>query len=481
MEITAPVRVAETHISVLLFFGNKVYKIHKPVNFDFLDFRDRTARARDCHREVELNRRLAPDVYLGVADIVMNGEPVDHMVVMRALPEERQLASLLHSDEDLEMRLDSVAAVLASFHRNAVRSAEISECASRAALALKWRENFEEVTRLVDSPLDPGVEAEIRSLVSHWLSSHEALLETRIAEGHICDGHGDLQASDIYCLDDGIRILDCLEFSDRLRWDDICADVAFLAMDLERSGRPDAAAMFVRAYERHSRGRLPPSLLHFHIGLRAYVRAKVACLRSEQDAGVSTSAVELQALALKHLRSARSALVIVGGLPGTGKSTLAAGLAAKTGWALLRSDELRRHLSVGPDRYAPRSRAAVYDELLRSARERIEEGRSVILDASWISAEERAAAAQLAEDTHVEFLAICCTCDDLVGADRIGQRLARGDDVSEATVAVRGEMEAGMDEWPSAIVIDTSRLAASVNLENALSELVPEAPPDGPE
>ena len=84
-------------------------------------------------------------------------------------------------------------------------------------------------------------------------------LETRIAEGHICDGHGDLQASDIFCLDDGVRILDCLEFSDTLRWDDVCADVAFLAMDLERLGRPDAARMFVRAYERHSGVRLPPS------------------------------------------------------------------------------------------------------------------------------------------------------------------------------------------------------------------------------
>ena len=225
------------------------------------------------------------------------------------------------------------------------------------------------------TPLDPRVEAEIRCLVAHWLDSHQALLATRIAEGRICDGHGDLQATDIYCLDDGIRILDCLEFSDRLRWDDVCADVAFLAMDLERLGYPDAARLFVRAYERHSGHRLPPSLLHLHIGLRAYVRAKVACLRSEQDAADSDSAVALQALALKHLRSARSAVVLVGGLPGTGKSTLAAGLAAETGWVLLRSDEIRRHRSVGPDRYAPESRAAVYEELLRSARERLAGGR----------------------------------------------------------------------------------------------------------
>ncbi len=203
----------------------------------------------------------------------------------------------------------------------------------------------------------------------------------------------------------------------------------------------------------------------------------MACLRSEQDAAGSNAPVELQALALRHLRSARTAVVLVGGLPGTGKSTLAAGLAAKTGWMLIRSDELRRHQSVGPDRYAPGSRAAVYEELLRSAQERIEQGESVILDASWISAEERARAARLAEDANAELLAICCRCDDSVGADRIKRRLACGEDVSEATVAVRDAMEAGMDEWPSAIVIDTSHSAASVNLENAFSELVPRSSP----
>ncbi len=474
---TAHVRVAETHISVLLFFGDRVYKFHKPVHFDFLDFSDRTTRAADCHREVELNRRLAPDVYLGVADLVMDGEPLDHMVVMRALPEARQLASLLQSDQGIEAWLDRVAELLSSFHQTAKRSAEISSCASPSAIELKWKENFEEVTRLGASPLDPRIEAEIRCLVVHWLDSHQALLENRIAEGHICDGHGDLQASDIYCLDDGIRILDCLEFSDRLRWDDVCADVAFLAMDLEHLGYPDAAAMFITAYERNSGDRLPPTLLHFHMGLRAYVRAKVACLSSEQDVAVSNSALALQTLALKHLRSARSVVVLVGGLPGTGKSTLAAGLAAETGWVLLRSDEIRRRRSVGSDRYAPGPRAAVYEELLTSARERLEEGESVILDATWISIQERALAARLAEDAKAELVALCCICDDSIGGDRIRQRLARGDDVSEATVAVRDVMEAGMDEWPSAIVIDTSRSGASVNLEKALSGLVPSVAP----
>ena len=292
-------RIAETHISILIFAGDKVYKVRKPVRFDFVDFTDRAERSLDCHREVDLNRRLSPDVYLGVADLVMDGEPVDHMVVMRALPEERQLASLLRRDADIETWVDSVAATLSTFHATAKRSAQISACASPAALADKWEQNFEEVARLVNTALDPSTESEIRSLVALWLGSHRALLETRIAEGHICDGHGDLQASDIFCLDDGARILDCLEFSDALRWDDVCADVAFLAMDLERHGRPNAARLFVKAYERYSGTRLPPSLLHLYIALRAYVRAKIACLRSQQDAKAENPARDLQILARK--------------------------------------------------------------------------------------------------------------------------------------------------------------------------------------
>ncbi len=393
---TPAVRTIETHISILVFVGDRVYKIRKPVRFEFLDFRDRGARALDCRREVELNRRLAPDVYLGVADVVMDGEPVDHMVVMRALPEDRQLTALLRSDPHIGAWLDLIAATLSSFHARAKRSESISASASPSVLEQKWKGNFEEVRRFVGVTLPSSVESQIQSLVALWLTRHRALLETRIADGHMCDGHGDLQASDIFCLDDGIRILDCLEFSDTLRHDDVCADVAFLAMDLQHLGHPEAAQTFVRAYEGHSGSRLPPPLLHFHVALRAYVRAKVACLRSEQEADAADSAIELHGLALRHLRSARSALVLVGGLPGTGKSTLATGLAEETGWTLVRSDEVRRQGPMGPDRYAPDALATVYEELLQVAQNRLEQGDSVILDASWISAAQRARAAQVA-------------------------------------------------------------------------------------
>ena len=110
------------------------------------------------------------------------------------------------------------------------------------ALKAGWDANFEETERFVGAILVPATEREIRASVARWLAAHETLLDDRIASGTVCDGHGDLQAEDIFCLDDGVRILDCLEFSDQLRYGDVCADVAFLAMDLERLGRPDAAS-----------------------------------------------------------------------------------------------------------------------------------------------------------------------------------------------------------------------------------------------
>jgi aminoglycoside phosphotransferase family enzyme/predicted kinase len=460
-------KVVETHISLLFFVAGRVYKLRKPVRFGFLDFTERTAREHDCHREVALNRRLAPDVYLGVADVAIDGVPVDHMVVMRALPEERRLAALVRGDRDVAPWLDRIAATLASFHATAAeRSDRISAAGSPDARRSEWESNFAEARRFVGPILDEADEAEIQASVFQWLGRHAGLLEERAASGQVCDGHGDLQAEDVFCLDDGVRILDCVEFSDSLRHGDVCADVAFLAMDLERLGHLDAAREFVRRYEAHSGNALPRSLLHQYIALRAYVRAKVECLRYEQGAPeCDERARMLHGLAVRHLRQARHVLVLVGGLPGSGKSTLALGLGAMTGWAVLRSDELRREL-VGdaPRRYAPEAVDAVYEALTQRARRHLEAGESVILDASWVDAGHRAAAARVATDTGSELFELCCRCGDDVAAERIKSRRSSGTDASEATFDVRAALSRRVDAWVTARVIDTSEAAPAASL-----------------
>jgi len=480
--------VVETHISILFFVGDRVYKLRKPVQLGFVDFRQRAARAADCRREVTLNRRLAPDVYLGVADLVMAGAPVDHLVVMRRLPEGRRLATLAREGAVLDGWLQQIADVLVSFHRSADRSPEISAAGTGASLCAGWEANFAETDRFVGPVLDQAIEAELRPLALDWIAGREHLLGSRIAAGRVCDGHGDLQAEDIFCLDDGVRILDCVEFSDRLRYGDVIADVAFLAMDLERLGHADAGADFLRRYEEISGDQFPPSLIHHYCASRAYVRAKVACLRSAEGVDEArTQARQLQALALDHLRAARVVLVLVGGLPGSGKSTVAAGLAQARGMTVLRSDEIRQEGGVveepapgyGLGRYSRASRARVYQELVRRAESRLGSGDSVVLDASWQDAGWRDAARALAERTSSQLVELCCVVDPTEAVDRMRRRALAHTDPSEATAEVREAMRGSMDPWDTAIVVDTSHLAPDQAVDRALSALTSCRTPTG--
>jgi predicted kinase len=244
-------------------------------------------------------------------------------------------------------------------------------------------------------------------------------------------------------------------------------------MDLERLGHPELAERFLAAYREHTDDNWPTSLAHHHIAYRAHVRAKVAVIRAAQ--GRTTAAADarrLLDLALRHLDAGRVRLIVVGGLPGTGKSTLAAGLGDQFGAAVLRSDEIRKELAglaptapagaaFGQGIYAPDATAKTYTTVLDRAEIALSQGESVVLDASWTDEHWRALAAAVAERTHSELVELCCSAPAPIAADRMRQRALTGTDPSDATPEIARTMGASMAAWPTATVIDTSGAPAT--------------------
>jgi aminoglycoside phosphotransferase family enzyme/predicted kinase len=465
--MTNAAQVSETHISVVLLIGDQAVKIKKPVRFPFIDLSTPELRKVACEREVELNRRLAPDVYLGVVDIVgPDGVTCDHVVLMRRMPGERRLSTLVRGGKVDNADLFALARLLTAFHAGAETSPTIDAAATRDAVRERWEAGFAEIQPFVGSGVSRNAETEIEELARTYLDGRAPLFASRIERKRIVDGHGDLLAGDIFLLDDGPRVLDCLEFDDNLRYGDVLADIAFLAMDLERVGAAAVASQLLAAYRELSGETHPISLEHHYIAFRAHIRAKVALLRgsAENEAEAET----LIRIALSHLRRARVRLILVGGDPGSGKSTLARGIADRTGWVVVRSDEVRKDLvgvgheehmtsAIGEGIYDETTTVATYSAVLDRARTLLEHGESVILDATWRDADARRAAVEMAESTSSELVEIRCDAPIAVREQRVRRRSRRGGDASDATTEITRRLVGSTDPWPGATVVDTTQ------------------------
>ncbi len=466
-----PAAAHETHLSWITLVGDRAYKLLRPVDLGFVDHRDREARRRALLREAEVNRRFAPDVYLGVLDVCdADGAPCDHILAMRRMPAERSLARLLDAP-DAPDHVRAVAGAVAALHARSPGGEEVAAAGAPARRRADWHDNMVQMLHHAPGVVAEDDAAEAVALAHRYLDGRAPLFAQRLTDGWIRDGHGDLLAADTYCLDDGPRFLDCLAFDDALRAGDVLADVAFLAMDIEHRGHPALARSLLRTWSDALGEMHPASLAHHHIAYRAQVRAKVVAMRAAAgDADAADDARALHHLARAHLEAGRVRLVLVGGTPGTGKSTVAAALAQRTGWRVIRSDALRSEVvGAGPPqdgyaegRYAADARGAVYRTILERAGEALGMGESVILDASWGAGAHRAAARRAAHVAHADLVELRCDAPPAVADARIAARRP-GEDPSQATPAVAAALRADADPWPQATVVDTAlELEASV-------------------
>ena len=464
-------QVAETHTGLVVLVGDLAYKVKKPVVTDFLDFSTIASREQACAHEVMLNRRLAPDSYLGVGHFAgpQGGDP-EPVIVMRRYSDDVRLATKVRRGEPVEDDLAAVARILAGFHAGAQRGRRIDDQASVDAVSARWRENLTELARYADGlvpGLDPAQVAEIDRLTTDFVAGRAVLFAGRIAAGRIVDGHADLLADDIFCLPDGPALLDCLEFDDRLRYLDVIDDAAFLAMDLEFLGRPDLSDFFLRRYREFSGDQAPEALRHFYIAYRAGVRAKVDCVRYLQ--GRSESAEDVRRhldIAGAHLRQAAVRLILVGGGPGTGKTTVARALAERLGAQVISTDDVRAGMvgrgeltgepgMLGVGLYTPENVDAVYGDMLRQARFGLHGGHTVVLDATWLDARHRGQARDLARDAAAGIVELACVAPAETTAERIRTRTATTSQVTPDIAAAMTRREAAT--WAESKVLDTTK------------------------
>jgi aminoglycoside phosphotransferase family enzyme/predicted kinase len=500
------VEVRQTHISVVFLAGRWAYKVKKPVDLGFLDFTTLERRHHFCHEEVRLNRRLAPDVYRGVVPIVeVNGRlrisddpdlspadsrAVEYAVKMRRLPEEATLLARLEREELAGADVERIALRIADFHRDAERSDEIARYGRWSVVAENAMDNFRVSREQVGDVVPSSVFRRLERRTEEELERLRDLVEARAERGVPCDTHGDLHLQHVYVFPgreppDDLVVVDCVEFNDRFRYADPVADAAFLSMDLRFRGRRDLADRFADAYFDRAGDEEGRSLLALYEAYRSAVRAKVEGFRAleqevppEQRAEARTAARAYWTVGLGALSppSRRPCLVLVGGLPGTGKSTLSRALGDRAGFDVLSSDRVRKELAglsadadageaFGRGIYSSEWTERTYRELLDRAVRELREGGRVVVDASFREEERRRQFLDGARRNGVPFLFLLCRASGEVAGRRLDERSS---DASDADRSVLREMTARW-EPPSAAV---ERWTRPVDTEAPVSETV---------
>lgn len=458
------IEVVQTHISVVFLAGQFVYKIKKPVKLSFLDFSTLELRRHFCDEEVRLNRRLAPDVYLGVVPITDDGsgvrfegagKTVEWAVKMRRLPEGATLEQRVLRDEIDAAHVRPLAQRLADFHAAAARSETISAFGRFETVARNIRENFAVSAPMIGRTISVAVRERLVTLTEQALNDARPAIESRAARGVPCDTHGDLHLDHVYLFPDkappaDLVIIDCIEFNERFRYTDPVADMAFLAMDFEFHGRRDLAAALTDSYFQARDDAEGQRLLSLYVSYRAAVRGKVDGLQLDEPeipeaarAAALTRGRGHWLLALGKLETPnrRPGLVLVGGLPGTGKSTLSRRLAAQADFQLIRSDVVRKELAglpaesiagveVGAGIYTPEWTDRTYAACLRRAEQRLFEGGRVIVDANFLEERRRQDFFDAALRWGVPVLFLVCEAEPSAVKSRLAARLRDASDAN---------------------------------------------------
>jgi uncharacterized protein len=482
----ATVERIDTHISTVLLAGEHAYKFKKPVNLGFLDFSTLQARQRYCGAELEINRTLAPGIYLDVVEVRGpaedphfggDGPVLEYAVHMRRFDRERQLDRLLEVGRLPVTAMDELGATVARFHESAERARPDSEHGTPAQVLAPMLANFEALAPSAEAM--PGRRQRLGELQSWTRDTAQrlaALLDERRAGGCVRACHGDMHLGNMVYVDDGaggdrLAIFDGIEFNPSLRWIDVASEIAFLTMDLHARGAPGHAHRVLNVYLEHRDDSTAIRLLPFYQVYRALVRAKVNAIHAAEPGLAEEARRQCDAEVERYLALAgqlrdpgRPGLILMHGVSGSGKTFVSTEILQRLGAIRLRSDvERKRMVGLSPQArpspeqeaalYAPGGIQAVYDHLLHKTEDLLARNHLVIVDATFLTRRHRRPFQDLARRMGTGFAIVTCTADAAILRQRLSLRSQAARDASDAGAAVMEkqllEVEAPGPDEPS--------------------------------
>jgi len=489
-EPTKTVLHLQTHISHLFLTDLHVYKIKKPVDFGFLDFTTLEKRRFYCYEELRLNRRLSPDIYLGVVELrdagsgVVrfggDGQLIEYAVKMVRMPEERMMSRLLQLGQVSMADIDAIAAKVACFHGHAEQGKGSALFGTVEAIKANWLENLRQSAPYLGRTLS----SHDLHLIGEWalqrLEDDRTLFQQRVQNGFIRECDGDLHSENI-CLDDQVHIFDCIEFNEKFRYSDTAADVAFLAMDLENHGRRDLAERFVEQYCELSGDSDLRQVLPLYLTNRAFIRGKVESFRLDDSQIPDEEKKSAQQRAERFFQLARGfvlreklsrTLFLTCGPTGCGKSAVAAELSFQLGIEQFSSDRERKQCAGvaltdhGADIYTADWNEVTYRRLRELAQEQLIAGKSVVVDATFRHASDRKSFARMGEMVGAAVVILYLDCPADLARQRLEQRARQGSAVSDGTWQIyqkqMEDFELPKPEESGLIVLDAQKKPAEM-------------------
>ena len=453
--VQAPIQLIQTHVSYVLLTGDYAYKVKKAVDFGFLDYSTVANRHHFCQEELRLNQRTAASIYLEVVPI-SSGEtftlgseehPVEYAVKMRQFPQSTLLSHMFANGELTEALLRQLAEAIAHFHQIAETNDYIRSFGSLENVRQPFDENYEQTVDFIGGPQTQQQFDETKTYTDTFFATQHSLLQQRVEQDKIRACHGDLHLDNICYWQDQLLVFDCIEFNEPFRFVDVMYDIAYAVRDLIVQGRHDLAAIFLSHYVEQTGDWEGLQILPLYVSRQSYVRAKILSFLLN-DPGVSVEAKqEATATAAKHYTLAWSyvqpkqgRLLVMSGLSGSGKSTVARELSRELGAIHLRSDAVRKHLAGIPlhqsgddSLYTAEMNQKTYQRLIALGVRLASHGYTVILDAKFDRQATRQAVLAQAQAQALKLKIVHCTAPMEILRQRIQQRQG---DIADATLAV---------------------------------------------